>query len=365
MNIILITAIEPNYYNKNGPSGLLWEIVDYLKNTNINIDVSKVDLSADKINRIVQRLGMNIKPTSMDLSKYDIILFYPSFIASIIPEKYYKKTFSLGPDSDSLVFYSFFKKAITWKKYVYLLMAKWFINYEKKWIKRGIKLIVVGEKDRKWISLHNKKEKNNIFYLHHPLLISSLSELTASPPEKIRFIFSGDLSECYVGDYIDRLVNEINLINKKILNILVVGKRNKSIYEKLCHINDAQVEYIEWIEDYSDLCNVGYDVHCIPLVAGGGTKNRVMTAIANGVKVISTSIGLDNIPYSNLFGVYKAKSEKEFAGLMIKNNSISQIDDSDIDIIIKERKQFKTKIDKEFQSLFLIGCCVNKIERKR
>lgn len=57
-------------------------------------------------------------------------------------------------------------------------------------------------------------------------------------------------------------------------------------------------------------------IYCLPIVTGAGTKNRTLTAIANGLEVITIPMGIENIMYKELEGVYIALRVRQFAKKM-------------------------------------------------
>jgi len=65
------------------------------------------------------------------------------------------------------------------------------------------------------------------------------------------------------------------------------------------------VRYVEWVDDYTTVL-LPNDVHVVPLFAGAGTKNRVVTALSYNCRVISTDIGLENTNY-NSTDIFKVK----------------------------------------------------------
>ena len=77
--------------------------------------------------------------------------------------------------------------------------------------------------------------------------------------------------------------------------VIIVGKRNEWLYKKVAGKN---VRYEDWIDDYTEVL-LPNDVHVVPLFAGAGTKNRVLTALSYNCRVISTSIGLENTNHKN------------------------------------------------------------------
>ena len=97
---------------------------------------------------------------------------------------------------------------------------------------------------------------------------------------------------------------------------------------------------------------MGQDIHCVPLVAGGGTKNRVVTALANGVELISTSVGVENIPTSTGQNIYVCNSMRNFAKQMIISQQESVWDEQTMVCAIEEAEQFRQRVTCGFVALW-------------
>lgn len=146
---------------------------------------------------------------------------------------------------------------------------------------------------------NNKTFKDKIKYLTHPILTSIIKDVQEKNDNIYNYkalVFAGDMSPKYTYR---NIIDFVSILNEITFKILIVGKNNKWIYElfKKNSVDRGNIEYIEWIENYNNICNPIYHVHYIPIVAGAGTKNRTLTACAKGVSVITTKIGFENISY--------------------------------------------------------------------
>ena len=227
-----------------------------------------------------------------------------------------------------------------------------FLFQEKYWCNNLNKIVVVGEQDKKWIDANNMKnnKSSNVFYLHHPLLKNDLIDIANNEYDNFsvkekRFIFSGDLSRIYIGTYFTQLIDYMKEWDIT-PEIVIVGKKNRWIYDIFLQLTILKITYLEWVEDYSDICQIGRDIHCVPLKAGAGTKNRILTAVANGVDVITTEIGVENVCVKDVSNVFVVKSCKEFAEVMYSQYKKKITDYNNI--ILRERLNFREKVQKEF-----------------
>ena len=365
MRIAIVTSIPPDRENRGGPSGLIWEVEQFLtNNTTHDVTTIIVPVSGNKYVRQLHTWGRALRSLDIALDAYDKILVYPDFLLARLPKRYYKKITVLAPDASSMVGRRKYKQyrgdaSVSWIKIWYqYLYAKNFLCFEKEYIPAVEHYLVVGKKDRLWLRRHLRDSNREIVkFLLHPLLSHSLLPLdigSMKRPHGRRFVFSGDMRYSYVGKNIIALAKCLSeespsLVSK--LHIFVVGKNNKWIAELFSKETNAQVSYEAWVECYQDICVMGQDVHCVPLVAGGGTKNRVVTALANGLELISTSVGVENIPLSSGQSVYVCNSMQNFAAQMIMLQQEGAWNAHKMELAVQAAELFRQRVTDGFSVL--------------
>ena len=362
--ILILTSIKPDPLNGGGhPSGLIWEIIRNFKENNIDIDIFIKEESDNKICRVLHRYGIYLEKINIDFSNYEKILVYPENLVFGISKNFRKKVIVLGPDSPSLrdarIYKEMKKNDIsileTWVKGIYYNIAKY---HEYRILKQVQLFLLVGKTDKLWMK-RNPYIKNKLYlkekikFLRHPILSRVVKEcLKKENVFKKRFIFSGDLNYKFNNRFITSIVKELEkkdcFLCEKSLNIVVVGKKNKWVSDLLKKIKACNVNYIEWIDDYNEVCVIGQDVHCLPLLVGAGTKNRTLTAIANGLEIITTPIGIENIMYKNLTSIYITKNVKLFVRYMIMLNNCF-LSENNLEKLIKERYVFRKNVEAEYK----------------
>lgn len=362
--VLVLTAIKPDPLNSGGgPSALIWEIINTLKEKNIEIDIRIEKEKNSKVVKLLHRYGIYLKKIKKNFDFYEKIIVYPDNLVFAIPKKYRSKIIVIGPDSPSLRDARQYKEIKKNKfsilnffmKKVYYSISKY---HEYRILKQTKLFLVVGKTDKLWMekNLYVKNKpflKEKIKFLRHPVLSKVIKEkLEIKNVREKRFIFSGDLNYKFNNRFIINIARKLskynNFLKEKSLNIVVVGKNNKWIADLFKNIEICDVIYIEWIEDYNDVCVIGQDVHCLPLLVGAGTKNRALTAISNGLEIITTSIGIENIMYKSLTSVYITNSARCFVQYMIYlNNKI--FNKNELESLKNERINFRNRVKAEYE----------------
>lgn len=329
--ILIITSFVPDKNNRGGPTGLIYECIQALKMSGDSIELKIINNHSP-----LNKLGIYFRKFQHE-KKFDLILVYPFNLFFYLNLKCKQNIFVLGPDSPSLLFYRLFKNAnqiLSKLKYYFIFI--WLKYKEQKLLRYVNSYIVVGNNDKRWLRILNKNYKEKIKYLTHPILSSIIEDNAISEDEiyhKKSLIFSGDLSIKYTGKYIEDFSSILNLIK---FPIIVVGEKNKWIYELFSHLKKDEIYFTEYLEHYNFICNQNYHIHIIPLQNGAGTKNRVLTACAKGVKIISTFIGLENILYNSPPNeIFEFKKVNDIVEIL-NNISLSRVvSESELDNYIK------------------------------
>ena len=356
--VVIITAIKPNELNLGGgPSGLVWEVINMYKNQGISPDVLFLPERNNKFLKLLHRYGLYGK-RNHDFSEYDYIVVYPENLVMCLSKADAKRAIVLGPDSPSLRdtrIYKFMKPCL----FRYLKCIYMYISYlhEYRVVSRARKVIVVGRTDQLWMKrnpfIKHCNLGSKIKFLRHPLLSKVIrNDDCIAVSSKRFFVLSGDLyylhNYKFIEEMIDILKDELTKLDgNDCLNILIIGKRNKWIFDKMQAVPECNAEFIEWVKDYNDVCVPGKHIHCLPLLVGAGTKNRTLTALANGVEVITTPVGIENIPWKDVNECYIAAKPLKFVKYMLELKDV-KYDECKIHKLLAERKKFREKVNTLF-----------------
>lgn len=313
--LVLITTIAPDPENRGGPSGLPWELLEELKRAGWNVQVQVVPLATGCIRRRLMQLSVPLGYLEVDRHDADVYIAYPFYLGRLVPPGIRSRTIVLGPDASSMLYARFARIESGWRRLRSICLAHWFV-FQERWVAGHLAgMAVVGRNDARWLRHVTGPVAARALYIPHPLL-RNVAKPTPSKGRaaKPRLVFGGDLARKYVGDFFETMDYGAVALTLQAADceVLVVGKGNRAVYDAIAGYLPSQ--YIAWVDDYATLCDPLRDVHAIPLMAGAGTKNRTLTAIAMNVIVLSTPIGTENIDAAVLgaASVHRFRSSVDF-----------------------------------------------------
>ena len=356
--ILVVTSIEPNQFNSGGhPSGLIWEILNSFRMKEVTYDLEIYSDPSSGLRKRFHQYGFLYHNKLKIKEEYSSILVYPENIIAYIPKRFRSRCIVLGPDSPSLRDARLYR-ASKGTVFRIIRLGMYFLSlyHEYLLLKQSYRVLVVGRTDQLWMRLFNQRIKRNprlikkVRFLRHPFLskvVFPLSDLVYKKDNKTnhsyrRFVFSGFINERYTCDFIGDVIRHLDKNIK--YHFVITGSRNAWLAELLKKNKLWIVDYYKWIEDYRDVCQIGKDIHCLPDRVGAGTKNRGLTALINGLEIITTPFGIENIKHAHLSGIYIAESPRLYAQYMA-NLFKSRNSDAFISNILKERREVRFSIE--------------------
>lgn len=357
--IAVVTALKPDPYNGGGgPSGIIYEVATWLEHTGAQVDVYHIP-PATGIRRRLNLYGIGYSGRWEHAADYQTILVYPENLLFYIPESARHKCIVLGPDSPSLRDARLFKMAPSGLFRLYrCILYRLCLWHEYRTVKSCRKMLVVGRTDSLWMSVFNRRISaspalaSKVMFLHHPFLtkvIPSSDTLCAATEAPRRFIFAGLINERYQRPFIERVLAKLAALTTDTIHLVVLGRHNRWLAELAGSFASIQVDFIEWLEDYNDVCRIGADVHCLTDIVGAGTKNRALTALASGAEVITTPIGIENIAHHDTAGLTIAATPERFARIMAELNK-AKLSAAELDSLIKSRIALRERIGQLYAS---------------
>lgn len=107
------------------------------------------------------------------------------------------------------------------------------------------------------------------------------------------------------------------------IKLKIVG-RNPDESVKRLDVVDENIDVIGWVEDERKyIANASMLI--VPLRIGGGSRLKIITAMAMGKTIVSTTIGAEGICCEHNENILLADTEKEFADLICKAHDSSEV----------------------------------------
>ena len=200
-------------------------------------------------------------------------------------------------------------------------------RYEKRMLNKVQSFVTCSDYDRK--------------YFHARLGVNSLSETIdngvdagfysdyeCSDPSDDYLLLIGAQNKESTANYdatmyfIERVWPLINAKNSDI-KLKIVG-RNPDESVKRLGVDDKNIEVVGWVEDEREyIANASMLI--VPLRVGGGSRLKIITAMAMGKTIVSTTIGAEGISCEHNKDIILADTEEEFSRLVCKAYANSEI----------------------------------------
>ncbi|MCP4369044.1 MAG: glycosyltransferase [Deltaproteobacteria bacterium] len=190
------------------------------------------------------------------------------------------------------------------------------LNYEKKVCHQFDICVTVSDNDMQNLRRINSDGRFDV--------IPNGVDLNCFSPGKVKpepnsMIWIGSMEGLWNRGAIDYFCNEIfPKIDQKINNVkfTVVGKSPTSILKNIS-VKNKNVMILGYVDDISNYVNRS-SVFVVPLKAGGGTKLKVLNALAMGKAVVTTSVGAEGIEVTDNENIVIADDPETFAGKTVE-----------------------------------------------
>lgn len=256
---------------------------------------------------------------TIDVQAYHKIIYYPYFTALFLLKNCNAQIYTIGMDSGPMIYLRGFvrhRNLIIRAFCLYGFMQA--LAIDKKAAGVSEKVFTVGKADAEFyraVYLADAK------YIPHPItpLIDGYSPIEWNKGEKLRLCFPGGLTRYYASGLMDDLIRLFIKRSEELKNkiqISFLGKiRYKQLKNKMDHLSSlgVMIEYTEFAEDFEEYLSKQHLI-LLPLVNGGGTKNKTLSSLGMGLDMIGTSIAMENV-----YGVRKehvAETAEDFMRLI-------------------------------------------------
>lgn len=203
--------------------------------------------------------------------------------------------------------------------------------------------------------------------LTHPKIFSSpfgvLNRDILSGPVKSlkpkKIVFSGNESHYPNVDALEWYLSSIHnkLTGENRIKLHITGNWSDQTKEHMRKLNGSIV-FEGFVEDYNEFLKESIVI--VPIrIGGGGLRTKILYALANGIPVVTTSVGAFGIEATHGVHLYKADNETEFAdsisGLINNESAAEQIAANGRELILEKYSQTKTA-EKRNELYFQILC---------
>lgn len=190
--------------------------------------------------------------------------------------------------------------------------------------------------------------------LTHPKIFSSpfgvLNRDIPSEPVKSfkpkKIIFSGNENHYPNVDALEWYLKSIHskLADENRVKLHITGNWSDQTKEHMRKLNEFIV-FEGFVEDYNEFLKESIVI--VPIrIGGGGLRTKILYALANGIPVVTTSVGEFGIEATHGVHLYKADNETEFAnsinGLINNENAVGQMAAKGREFILEKYSQTKT-----------------------
>ncbi len=354
MRIVLITQITPASENIRGTSALPYHLMVH-RPADVDIVIYSFNgnqLSDTKIKEVEEELNVTIKLLSgpawltwmfrLRLLFVRLFLKYPilnyMWLSSKVIEEIkalqpdaiwiygqemsrvtkqfagFKRVHTL-PDCQSLYYYRMLGRRFVFKN----LMVFWrnVMMYPKYLRMEGayentptVRYHLVGEADV--VSLRNVNPGIQANFLRHPHYhVADPQKQIAFSKPKIRLLVAGQ-NNLYMKESaeeaFDMMLHEVDKL-KGYYEITFLGRGWESVVTRLKDVGYDVVQ-ITFAPDYIEEIRK-HDIQLTPIAVGTGTKGKVLDALANGLLVVGTPFGLENIAVEDGVSCVEYHSNKE------------------------------------------------------
>lgn len=186
--------------------------------------------------------------------------------------------------------------------------------YEKKILKRFDHVITMSEIDKKKLNLLGiPSERMTEIRNGTDIVSQSYNEIVSS---KQKIVFLGTMNFFANKDGLIWFLKEIfPTIKEKVSNakLVVIGQKDARLCEEY-RSND--ISFIGVIDDLSLELGNG-TVFVAPIRMGSGTRLKIVTAMAFGMPVVSTSVGIEGIEANENHGAFVADTPEAFSDAVV------------------------------------------------
>ncbi len=246
--------------------------------------------------------------------KFDLIHAETFYVMSNIPEITIPRLL-VEQTIEYKVYQSFVSSIKFWPlKKLLAIDVKKIKKWEKHYWRVADKVVTMSEADKE--TMHNEIPKLNIDVVPNGVDTEKFFRIVKEMSPKKTVLFVGNFKWIQNKEAVIFLRDKVwPLIKEKCpqANLWIVGKNPSSEILQM-QSDNVQVEEIDDIK----LAFAASDVLLAPMLSGGGTRYKILEAMASGTPVVSTSLGVEGLNVAHEKHAFIGETPEELAELTAK-----------------------------------------------
>lgn len=284
----------------------------------------------------------------LETNKFDVIHAETFYVMPHIP-KTNIPIILVEPTIEFSVYGHYANNEVSWfLKPIYIFDVIKLKYWEKYYWKRASKLFAVSEEDKKVMEKEMKGIEVGI--IPNGVDVSYFDEKKVTQKKPQRVLYHGDYKWMQNVEAVNILIKDIWPIIKKQVKNAKLWISGRSVPEKIIELtkDDKDIEISESVKDNRDVFKSA-SVLVVPIMSPGGTRLKVLEAMAAGLPVVSTPVGVAGLDIiSGTHALVSSDVDKlaEMAIEILQDKNLSKKISASGKEFVKQNFDWKSIVDK-------------------